>query len=473
MNGSGPSDPIPSGGAQVEVTDSDTDAPTTAHRTRPRPMSLLRSMGNFVSSYLVAIFGYFGLNVVAARVLGTSGFGYYAIVIAVTTLVGQQGLCGVHRAGLREAAVVETVDQLAQLRRGVRAVLLTTLPGASLLCALGIWVWEWGDKGAVVNALCAGALSFLSGYQQVSANFLRGLGHLRWANLLEGRSGGAIVAVTQTAGVVVVALIDRDAGLSGVLLGTTIGYAVPLTWAAVLLHRTWGHAHAPGRLFSDLRRVVSRDWRFAASQAGGYLNSTIELWLAGVTLSAEATSFFAATQRVGRLLLIPTTAMQVVFSPAIARLARRDDKGDFEPLVRTGATIASVLSAVVWLPLMVAPGLVLGLVFGHEFAEAVPALLVISTRYFLNAVTGPSVPTLSMAHHEGDVAVINWVTLGARVVCGFVAARLWGLTGLAVSMCLIATVGYVAAWWAARWRLGVSTHLTLRPKLSLLGRVSG
>jgi O-antigen/teichoic acid export membrane protein len=438
-------------------------------------MSLLGSVVHFVPSYLVAIAGYFGLNVFAARLLGTGNFGYFAVVLTVTTLTGQQGLLGVHRAGLREASISEDPETLTQLRGGVRAVLLVPLPIASVLTGLGAWLWRAEDSAGVAVGAFAAALTYCSGYGMVSASFLRGLGRIRSANLLSGRSGGAVVAVAQTAGVGLVWVLDPRSGLAGVLAGTTVGYVVPLLWAAWLLQRSWGHSQAPVGIWLHLRHVLRRDWRFAAGQAASYLNSAVELWIAGGLLSAQATSVFAAAQRVGRLLLIPTTALQVVFSPAMARLARRDDRSDLEPLVRTGATIATVLAAVVWVPLMVAPGLVLRVVFGADFssAAAVAALMLLASRYFLNSVSGPSTPLLSMAHREGDVAVMNWLVLGARVCSGFVCAYLWGTVGLALSAFVWAGIGYAASWWVARWRLSVRTDLTLRPSLSLLNKVSG
>jgi hypothetical protein len=80
----------------------------------------------FVGSYGVAIVGYVVLNAAASRLLGAQDFGYFVVAITATTLLGQIGLLGVHRSGLREAATMDLTDLegLALLRRGVRAVSL-------------------------------------------------------------------------------------------------------------------------------------------------------------------------------------------------------------------------------------------------------------------------------------------------------------------------------------------------------------
>jgi O-antigen/teichoic acid export membrane protein len=110
---------------------------------------------------------------------------------------------------------------------------------------------------------------------------------------------------------------------------------------------------------------------------------------------------------------------------------------------------------------------------GEEFTAAVPILVLLATGYFLNSVTGPSTVALSMSHHEGDVALVNWAAVVARVVAGLVCAHFWGAIGLAASAATITALTYFVLWWAARRRVSVSTHATLRPDPSLLRKVSG
>ncbi len=448
-------------------------SPGRASPTRPRPVSLVRSLAYFVPSYALAIVGYLGVTVVAARMLGPSGFGYLVVLMTVTGLVAQVALLGLHRAGLREAARAEDPASLAHLRDQVRAVLLVPLPVASVLAAVGVWLVQPGGGPEIATAVLSGALVYQSGYQLLSANFLRGLGHLKTASLLSGRSGGAMVAVLQAVGVALVAWLAPDSGVAGVLLGVVAGYLGPLVFASWVLRRSWPAHQGPRDTLGDVRTVLRRDWRFTFSQSGGYLNSSVELWLGGLLLSAGGTSMFAAGQRLGRLLVIPATSLAIVFGPAIARLSAGDDRARLQTLVRTAASVTTALSAVVWLPMVVAPELILRTVLGPGFESAAPALVLISTGYLLNAVSGMSAKTLSMSHHEGDVAIISWTVVGTRVVSGAVCAYLWGFTGLAASSLAISVVYYFANWFAVRRRLSISTHATLRPDIKILSRIRG
>lgn len=442
-------------------------------RGRPTPVSLVRSLVYFVPSYAVAVAGYLAVNVVAARVLGPAGFGYLVVLMTVTGLVAQLGLMGIHRAGLRETARAEDTETLVDLRRGVRAVLLVPLPLVSLLTAAVVWLIHPGGGSAVATAVLTGALVYATGYQLLAANFLRGLGHIKMASLLSGRSGGSLIAVVQAAGVALVAWLAPDAGLAGVLLGVVAGYVAPLLLAGWVLNRSWPAAARPHRTFHELRVVAKRDWRFTVSQSGGYLNSTVELWLGAAILTAGATSLFAAAQRLARLLVIPASSLAIVFSPAIARLSAAGQRRKLQQLIRTAATVTTAISAVLWLPMVIAPEAVIRVVFGPGFEAAAPALVLIATGYLLNAVSGMSGKTLSMTHHEGDQAVITWSVVVVRLVSGAVCASLWGITGLAVSAMVISGLYYLANWTAVRRRLSISTHATLRPNLRLLARTAG
>ena len=451
----------------------ETSQPPTPDGPAPRrSTSLGRSLAYFVPSYALAILGYLALNVIAARVLGPGSFGYYAVLASVTTLVGQFSLLGVHRSGLREAARADDDATLAHLRRGVRAVLSVPLPIASVVTGAVLVVLTGPSADGFVLGLLTAVLVYESGYQIATTNFLRGLGHLRAASLLSGRSGGALVAVSQTACVGLVALLAPDPGLNAVMLGTVVGYAGPLVWAGWLLRRSWPVA-AGGSTRAALKEVLRRDWKFTFTQSGGFLNTNVELWIAALVLPAEGASLFAAVQRIARLLVIPATSLQIVFSPAIARLSHRGKTQQLDRLVRTASSVTTAASFVVFLPIVLAPKVILGTVFGDTFSDGGTALLLISTGYLLNAVSGMSGTTLSMAQHEGRMAVITWCVVSGRVLMGLGGALLAGVVGLAATSAVVSVLFYAATWLSVRRLLGLSTHLTLRPDLSMLRRVSG
>lgn len=444
---------------------------------QPTRLSLGRTMVWFAASYGVATIGYLGVNAIAGRLLGPATFGYFVIIVTVTTLIGQLGLFGVHRSGLREAARLteDQTDELATLRRGVRAINLVALPGISAITGIVTVLLLAGEEPLTrwLIGFATAALVFLSGQQKLWSNYLRGFGAVRFANLLEGRSGGALVAVMQAGMLAAIWIAAPTWGLAGALIAISLGFALPVVIAGLAVHRRWRHAQSPHHLVRDLRHAVARDGRFAVAQVGAYLNSTLEIWIAGILLSSLDTSMFGAGHRLAQLLIIPMTSLQVVFSPAISRLAVGDDRARMERLLRTGSTMAVLVTGVIWLPMLIAPGWVLEVVYGAGYADAVPVLLLLTTGFFINALTGLSGVTLSMSHYEGTVAAVHWMGVISRLILGPLAALTVGIIGLGVTAMAVSIVVYAVMWLAARRKVGVSTHATLRPDLKLISRTPG
>lgn len=461
------------GRAEPGQASTDTLAATVAS---PRGrLSLGGAIVWFAASYGGAILGYLAVNAFAARLLGTD-FGYFIIAVTVSTLLGQLGLMGVHRGGLREAARMtpDDPDVLGELRRGVRAVTVLALPATSISTAAVTYaVLDAPDPSTRwAVAVGMGVLVYLSGQQKLWANYLRGFGQVRFASLLEGRSGGALASACQGTLLGLLLLLRPQWGLPGALAALAVGFAIPVLVAWSKVHRIWRHVSARGSIWRDLIVVIRRYWRFASNLLGGYLNSTVEIWLAAFVLTAAQVSLFSAAQRLSVLLAVPLVSLGVVFSPVVSRLVDQDDQR-LERLLRTGATMAVAVTAVVWIPMLVAPGWLLGVVYGTEFADAAPVLVLLTLGSFANVLSGMCGTALTMSRHESAVATVQWVAVVLRIVLGVAAAMIFGVAGLGASAALVTVGLYVALWVTTRRRMGLWTHPTLRPSLRLLRQTSG
>ncbi len=446
--------------------------------SRPRA-SLLGALGWFAASYGFAIFGSLGVNAIASRWLGVEGFGYFVIATTVSTGIGQLALLGVHRAGLRDAATMEAgADHdtvLRDLRSAARGAIMVSLPVFSLVAAGVLYVVlsraSSGDR--YLLAAVFGVLVFLNGLQKLWASFLRGMGVVRLAGLLEGRSGGALVVVTQAGALALGWWLLAPTGLAGALVAISIGYLLPVLVLGAVVQRRWRHLERGAGAVTALVRSVRRSWRFAVNQFASYLGGIVEIWMAGLLLSALDTSLFSSAQRLALLIGIPMIALQVVFAPICARLLHQGETQRLERVLRTGATLAALGTMVLWVPTLVAPGLVLTVVFGEPFAAAAGILLVLSLGNAVNVLTGLSAAALTMSHREGTAATIQVSTLVLRIVVGTAAALVWGVLGLAISSATMSTLSYALMWWRARTLVGVSTHVTVRPDLRLLRSTRG
>ncbi|MBA2767647.1 MAG: lipopolysaccharide biosynthesis protein [Sporichthyaceae bacterium] len=363
---------------------------------------------------------------------------------------------------------------LADLRRSVRAISLLMLPATALATGAATFALIDAPDPPTRWSVAVGmaVLVYVGGQQKLWANYLRGFGQVRLASLLEGRSGGAIASACQGLLLGLVLLVRPGWGLPGALGALAVGYAIPVVVAWSRVHRIWRHVDARGSIWRDLVTAVRRYWRFASNLLGGYLNSTVEIWLAAFVLTAAQVSQFSAAQRLSVLLSVPLVSLGVVFSPVVSRLVDHDD-GRLEKLLRTGATAAIGITAVAWIPMLVAPGWLLGVVYGEGFAGAAPILVLLTFGSFANVWSGMCGTALTMSRHESVVATVQWVAVVLRIVVGSATAMLFGMAGLGASAASITVIVYLALWVTTRRRMGLWTHPTLRPSLRLMRQTQG
>lgn len=428
-------------------------------------------------SYGGAVLGYLAVNAFGAALLG-SDFGYFVLAMTLATLLGQLGLMGVHRGGLRDAARMTDGDPavLGDLRRGVRAVSLLLLPAISLATTAVsylILVTSQSDTDRLAVAAGMGALVYLGGQQKLWANYLRGFGQVRFASLLEGRSGGVLASACQGVLLGLLLMLRPESGLAEALAALAVGYAIPVVVAWRRVHAVWRDVSVHGSVMRDLIVAVRRYWRFASNLLSGLLNSTAEIYLAAAILIAADASAFSAAQRLSILLVVPMVSLGVVFSPVVSRLVGRDDR-TLEVLLRTGATIAVSVTALAWIPMLIVPEQLLRAIYPDQFAAAAaPVLTLLTLSSLATVLSGLCGTALAMSRHENIVGLVQWIAVVVRVPLGAGAAYAFGATGLAASAAAVTACLYATLWLVARRRMGLWTHPTLRPNLKQLRQTSG
>ncbi|CAA9328542.1 MAG: hypothetical protein AVDCRST_MAG34-116 [uncultured Nocardioidaceae bacterium] len=427
----------------------------------------------FVLSYGAAVVGYVAVSALASRLLHHD-FGYFHIAMSASLDAALLALFGAHRGALRQAARLDPADDagLVGLRRDVRAISLFTLPAAAAAGAVGAWLLSGGQERTtrLVLAASVGAVIWLSGRQKLIANVLRGLGSVRFAGLVEGRSGGALVAACQCVAVGAVILLVPAPSVAVVLGAVAVGFAGPVLFAHLLLRRRWSHVKMARPRLADAQAAMSQNRHFASNLVAAALNTNIDLWLAGLLLTAYETSLFSAAERVSTLLPVVTMSLGVVASPLVSRsVGHRSD--ELESLLRTGATVAAGLTLLLWLPMLLAPGAVLRLIFGDAFGPAAVILVILTLGGMSNVLTGACSVALSMSGHEAIVSRVQWAAVALRSALGLVLVSMFGVTGLAISASGVTALMWCALWWFSLRRTGIRTHPTSRPDVMLLRRV--
>ena len=124
------------------------------------------------------------------------------------------------------------------------------------------------------------------------------------------------------------------------------------------------------------------------------------------------------------------------------------------------------------LPMILAPDLVLGVIFGSGFSDAASALRILVLGVVLVVALGVAGTVLMMAGLEHWSATVRWVVAVARLGAGIALTLTWGLMGLVLSAVFFNALISVAMWGITRRRLDLRTHCGL-VGLSALRRARG
>ena len=107
------------------------------------------------------------------------------------------------------------------------------------------------------------------------------------------------------------------------------------------------------------------------------------------------------------------------------------------------------------------------------FSQAAPILVLLTMGNVANVLVGLCGTVLIMNHLEGTVASIQWFGVLARTVLGIVAATEFGAVGMGASARSGHNRRLRSMWRVARTRMGLNTHLTLRPDFRLIRSTAG
>jgi O-antigen/teichoic acid export membrane protein len=152
----------------------------------------------------------------------------------------------------------------------------------------------------------------------------------------------------------------------------------------------------------------------------------------GALSSTADAGVYAATTRIGTLVLFGLTAVNSILAPMISELYTR---GDMEGLRRT-VTRGAWLGAAVAVPTLAALALLgvelLGL-FGEGFTEGYTPLLILLVGYGANALAGSVGFLMTMTGHHLQALRILALSAGLNLALNALLIPLYGMAGAAVA----------------------------------------
>lgn len=415
---------------------------------------LLRRAGVVLVVQVVGAGLAYGLQVLLARLMGVSDYGVYTYVYVWVTFVSLLAGLGFPAASIRFLPVYRVQGDWPRIRGFMRSTsrftYLTAI--AITLCAIVL------AEGLSAFGLLTGSSSIVFGALLVPAL----AGSMLYTEF--ARAGNRVGVAFIPSMIARPALIGIGAGLLFVLHGTlstggafgatlVSAYAV-LAAQYVLTRHLFDSAETEHHPIVELREWFGVGISLLAAGAFIITFLQVDIVIVGAFLGPRDAGIYAAASKTATLVGFVVVAVNAAAAPQFASLW---SLGQVEELQRLVSKLASIIF---WSSLAIAVGIaalsgpLLGL-FGPEFHEARPALLVLLVSQLISAAAGSVGYLLTLTGYHREATLALGLSAVACALLAVVGVLTLGLVGAALGT----TIGFLlwngSLYWLVVRKLGI------------------
>lgn len=413
-----------------------------------------RSLASFAAKVAEVVLALL-VVILLGRMLGVDGYGTYAFVLALVSLISLPARLGLPPLIVRETAKGEATGQWAQVH--------------------GIWRWSIGVTLILSGIVVTGGLLFIfsqtSEPGQLSATFLFGLLLVPLLSLAALRAGMLRGLRKITAGNLV-GLISQPALLVLMLLvGLFISDGVQTPSAAMLLTVLSALAafllgswiislKEPAEITQTRPEYLTRYWLGAAlpmamTQGAYQINRYTDVLLLGILSTLFDAGIYRIATQGAMLVSLGMMALGLVTAPDFARVHSQNSQSELQHLVRRSAQSGFAFALVVSTGFAVVGQALITLLFGEQFAGVWLPLMILSGGHLISTAIGPSGMLLNMTGHERAVTRAVTIAAGTNVLLNLLLIPPFGVTGAATATAFSLVLWQAWLWNVARSELGI------------------
>ena len=403
-------------------------------------------------------------QLLVARLIGAETYGVYAYVIAWMTILAYFSALGFDIALLRFVSAYQTTGAWSLARGVIQYAVRRTLAVSILVMLIGtlaVMTWPRQFSPELRN-------TFLVGFILVP------LWALLWVRCSIVRAfGGVVLALLPDKvvrdGLLVIFVVLAELWLSRridapmVMMATLVGSIVALGLASGAMRRLRPDAFtiaSPEYAAAVWRRTAVPLMIITAAEALLNRSGVVLLGWFGETRQA---GIYSLAFNIAFLVVLPRTAVNTLFAPAISSLFAQKDYATLQALVTQAAAWILGVAICIALALAVLAEPILTW-FGKDFADGVPALRILLLGQVVAASYGSQLYVMTMTKHERGAAALLVLSALVNILAGIVFIDMFGLTGAAIATTIALIV------WNMAMAFFIRRHLQLRPGiLGILG----
>lgn len=402
----------------------------------------------------------FCVQALLARLLGAEQFGVYTVALAVMGVLQLFARQGFEIAASRFVGAYSGVDNWSLLSGFVRASRILVLGGAilfstGLVVVTNLIAGTLGD-GMMHSLWLIAAILPLFTVLQLEAAIVRGMGRASIADIPTWILQPLLLAAGVSAAVFLAGAPARAPTALAVFLGTAVCAVIVQHIIMIRVLPRTVHKARPAYRWGEWMKAAPAMMLFAGSAV---LISQANTVLLGAMSSAAEAGIYNISGRIAGILQLVTFCFIAAIGPVAARLHA---KGDITELARITSIGVRVVFAVALIAsvVLVAAGEQILAIFGEEFRQGYPTLLVLLLGQLFWAATVPAGVLLNMTGHHNESGRI--LIVAATINFGLCALLIpvYGSIGAAVatSVAIVLWNGIMAR--SAERRVGIRAYLT-------------
>lgn len=402
----------------------------------------------------------FAQGVLLARMLGPSGYGVYAFVISLITLLAIPAQVGLPQVVVRETAKAESSANWALMRGLWRWSNRFVTLFSTLMIGIGVLALAMGGdwlEGERWPTLAIGLILVpLGALASIRAAALRGLRQVILGQLPESliRPGLMLLFVTLT---IWLFSGEQFRASQAMQLQVVATFTAFIIGAGLLLRARPAAMRA--RPEPSYQTIY---WRRAAvplALLGGLqlINNQTDIIMLGVIRSDEEVGVYRVVVQIATLVVFGLQALNLMLQPYFAALHA---KKDYERLQRLATNSARAILAIAILPVMAmvfAGDAFLTFFFGPEYRVGYLALGILALGQLVNAAMGSVGLLLNMTGYERDTMRGVAIAAVVNVALNLILIPRFGIEGAAASTAITLMTWNIILRSAVIARLGIES----------------
>jgi O-antigen/teichoic acid export membrane protein len=384
----------------------------------------------------------FAITVTLARMLGVDGYGVYAYVFALVSLLSIPAEFGLPNLVMRETAKALASQEWGAIQGVWRwAGKITAVLTVILVLGAGVVMLIWRDRFSreqMITLSWGLALVPLVALGDLRGAALRGLNRVIQGQLPEQalRPGFYILLILGAAFVLSAKNLTPATAMSLQVLAAALAFIIGawFLWRATTLEVRKAKPVYKGR------RWLASTLPLALISSMGLINSYTSIVMLGLFVTSSDIGIYRVADQMALLVSVSLQAINMVVAPQFARLYSIGDMGHLQKLATSSARVVLSLTLPVVLIFLLFGKPLLNLVFGEEFVPAYGLLSILALGQLVNSAMGSVGFLLIMTGYEQDTARILAVAAAGNIALNLILVPLWGTNGAALASAITLTV---------------------------------